>query len=102
MITVKVTYRVRAVFANKNKENIGRFMIDLSEIPGNKFRYNVYSIGDGQTFVHLSHFADEAIQQVVLNMPSFKRFQEQRDASDLEMMPTIETMNFIAGNMPPI
>jgi hypothetical protein len=101
MIVVKVTYRVKSQFVGQNKDNIANFMVDFKKITGGSFRYNVYLLADGQTFVHLSHFQNEQIQQTVLNTPSFKSFQQQRDSLGLESPAQIEEMSLVASTKNP-
>lgn len=98
MIIVKVTYKVREAFAAQNQQNINAFMEDLRRLGSNDFRYNIYKQRDGQTFVHLSHYKNAAIQQQLLNVPSFLRFQQLRDDSGLEGAPQIEVMDLIAAS----
>ncbi|WP_423737992.1 antibiotic biosynthesis monooxygenase [Chitinophaga caseinilytica] len=91
MITVKVTYTVQPAFAQQNLENIRRFMKDFREMEG--FQYAVYTSADGNTFTHISHHNDAAVQQRVLAVPSFLAFQQQRDASGLTGEPQIEVLH---------
>lgn len=95
MIVVKVTYTVKPEFVQKNQQNIDRFMADLKKLDKNDFRYNVYLKEDGTTFVHISHFKDEAIQQKVLETPSFKSFQQERDDSGLNGSHKLEVFKVI-------
>ncbi|UII31940.1 hypothetical protein LVD17_26995 [Fulvivirga ulvae] len=96
MITVKVTYTVKAEFVNKNQENINRFMVDFKKMNTRDFRYMSYICGDGKTFVHISHYKNEEIQKQLLQVPSFLSFQKQRDDSGLEGSPEIEVMKLVA------
>ncbi|HEX6431421.1 MAG TPA: hypothetical protein VF008_27205 [Niastella sp.] len=96
MISVKVTYTVNPAFVQKNKENINVFMADFKNLDNNEFRYTVYLSGDGKTFVHLSHYNNESIQKQLLDVPSFKAFQQQRDESGLEGLPHIEVLQQVA------
>jgi len=102
MIIVKVTYTVNPDFVKQNQDNIRTFIADLKKIPGKEFRYNIYLKADGQTFVHLSHFDNEVIQQTVLNTPSFKKFQEHRDTSGLQSPPAIEEMTLVEATTAPL
>jgi len=62
IITVKVTYGVKKEFAAKNKENIGFFMADFQAMDSKDFKYDVYILDDETTFVHISSYANEHIQ----------------------------------------
>lgn len=97
MIVVKVTYTVKPDFADKNRENIALFLEDFGQLNGEDFRYNVYESEDGKTFMHLSHYRNEAIQKELLNVSSFKSFQKLRDESGLEIEPKIEVMNLVGA-----
>ena len=98
MITVKVTYTVKSGYVQKNKENINVFMNDFKKLDNNEFRYTVYLSGDGKTFVHLSNYNNEAIQKQLLDVPSFKAFQQQRDESGLEGAPHIDILQSVAAS----
>ncbi|MBO9561193.1 MAG: hypothetical protein J7621_00410 [Niastella sp.] len=97
MITVKVTYTVKDTFAQQNKENINTFMKDFKTL-GDDFRYTVLIQKDGKTFVHLSQYKNEAIQKQLLEVPSFKSFQQQRDESGLESEPRIEVLDLLTAS----
>jgi hypothetical protein len=98
MIIVKVTYTVKSSFTEKNKENIQLFMDDFKRLNDGTFRYNAYVYGDGKTFVHLSHYDNENIQNKLLATPSFVSFQKQRDESGLEGSPQIEVLRLVASS----
>ncbi|UGU16313.1 hypothetical protein LS482_00240 [Sinomicrobium kalidii] len=98
MIVVKVTYTVKAAFAEKNMENIRVFMSDFKKQDTGTFRYNVYVSEDKKTFTHLSHYKDKAIQDTLLNVPSFLSFQQQRDESGLEKSPVIEVLTPVTAS----
>lgn len=98
MITVKVTYGVKKEFLSENKENIALFMADFKALNNDGFQYDVYMLEDGETFVHISSYGDAEIQQMILNVPSFKQFQKQRDESGLTKPHTLEVLNLIASS----
>ena len=98
MIVVKVTYTVKASFAQQNLQNIQAFMDDFKKMEG--FQYAVYTSNDGNTFTHISHHTNEAIQKAVLAVPSFHEFQQQRDASGLVGEPQIEVLKSIDSVRP--
>lgn len=97
MIIVKVSYTVKKDFVQQNKANIDRFIADFKKMNNNDFQYTAYLCGDGQSFVHLSHYQNEEIQKQLLETPSFLAFQKQRDESGLETTPQIEVMNLVAS-----
>jgi hypothetical protein len=98
MITVKVTYTVKPIFAATNQKNIQAFMSDVRKINDPDLRYQAYLGGDGKTFVHLASYANERAQKELLTLESFKYFQQQRDESGLEGQPEIETMYLVASS----
>ena len=100
MIFVKVTYTVKNEFIQQNQENINLFMTDFKKLNSDEFRYNVFLGNDGKTFIHLSMYQNEAIQKRLLDVPSFKSFQKQRDESGLEVQPQIEVMKPVAFSHP--
>ncbi|AXY77962.1 hypothetical protein D3H65_29960 [Paraflavitalea soli] len=97
MISVKVTYTVKPGFAATNKHNIQQFMKDFKTL-GNDFRYTVFEGADGKTFTHLSQYKNEMIQKKLLETPSFKSFQQQRDDSGLERQPQIEFLTTVGSS----
>lgn len=99
MIAVQVTYKVKADFAETNKSNIGIFLADFKEMQTSRFLYHVYVKEDGLTFVHVSMYENEDIQQQVLATPSFLAFQQQRDDSGLAEAPTIEVLKHLGSSL---
>ena len=96
MITVIVTYQVNSDFVAENKRNIQKFLTDFKALPGG-FVYEVFTKSDGCTFVHFSSYKDEVIQTAVLNVPSFKEFQQLRDQSGLNSSHKVETLRYIGS-----
>lgn len=95
MITVKVTYGVKKAFAAKNKKNIATFIADFKAMNSSDFRYDVYTLDDETTFVHISSYANKQIQEQVLSTPSFVEFQRQRDASGLVKAHHLEMLHSV-------
>jgi hypothetical protein len=101
MISVLVTYQVKPEFAEQNKANIERFLNDFEQLDSSKFKYSVLVKEDGVSFVHYSLYSDENMQNELLNVPSFKAFQEMRDASGLNNSHKVEILRSIGskGNL---
>lgn len=97
MISVIVTYQVTPEFAAQNKANIQAFLKDFEQLDETKFKYTVLLKDDGVSFVHYSQYADEATQTQLLNVPSFKAFQEMRDASGLNDSHKVELLQLIGS-----
>ena len=83
MISVKVSYTVKPDFVAQNKKNIGIFLADLRKLTSINFLYNVFLEDDGLTFLHVSMYENEEVQQTLMSVPSFKNFQKERDESGL-------------------
>jgi hypothetical protein len=99
MISVKVSYTVKPDFVSNNQQNIGIFLAEFKKMTSLNFLYNVYLQADGLTFLHLSMYENEEVQQQVLNVPSFLKFQKERDESGLTNNPTIEILDLIGSSM---
>ena len=97
MITVKVTYGVKEEFKAQNKANIELFMKDFEAFKSSDFSYDVYTLDDTTTFIHISRYTSADIQQQVLNTPSFMEFQRQRDESGLIKPHTVQMLHAIAS-----
>ncbi len=99
MINVIVSYRINTEFVEENKANIRRFLEDFRKLNTQKFRYEVFTKEDGVTFVHCSSYHNEAVQNEILNVPSFKEFQRLRDESGLDGTHKLEVLNFVDSAM---
>lgn len=99
MISVKVSYTVKPEFVAQNKQNISIFLADFKKIITNNFLYNVYLQEDGITFLHISMYENEETQNEILNVASFKDFQQQRDQSGLVDLPKIEKIMLIGSSL---
>lgn len=97
MISVIVSYQVSPEFAEQNKENIRAFLADFEQLDQSRFQYNVFLKEDGVSFIHQAHYQDEAIQTHLLQVPSFKAFQELRDASGLNDSHRLEIVEWIGS-----
>lgn len=98
MITVKVTYTVKSEFVETNKQNINKFLSDFKKLNPSEFSYNVYLQEDGITFLHFSTYKNEEIQKQILNIPSFKSFQEERDKSGLDDTHKVEILSLVGSS----
>lgn len=99
MIAVQVTYKVKAGFVEENKANINAFLADFKEMQTSRFLYHVYVKADGLTFVHVSMYESVAMQEQVLNTPSFLKFQQSRDESGLNELPIIENLTHLGSSI---
>ncbi len=95
MINVIVTYTVKPEFVSENKSNIQTFLNDFQNLDQSKFQYKVFIKEDGVTFVHFSNYENEEVQNMVLNIPSFKEFQKLRDESGLNDSHKVEILQSV-------
>ncbi|VXC55077.1 hypothetical protein [Chryseobacterium sp. 8AT] len=95
MINVIVTYTVKPEFVSENKSNIQKFLNNFKNLDQSKFEYKVFVKEDGVTFVHFSNYENEEVQNMVLNIPSFKEFQRVRDESGLNDSHQVEFLKSV-------
>lgn len=99
MISVKVSYTVKLEFVAQNKQNISVFLSDFKKLVDKNFLYNVYLKEDGLTFLHISMYENQEVQQHILNVPSFLQFQKERDENGLNGVPKIEVLTSIGSSI---
>lgn len=99
MISVQVSYTVKPDFVEQNKKNIHNFLSDFKKLVTSNFLYSVYLKEDGLTFVHVSMYENEQVQNQILNVPSFLQFQKERDDSGLNGSHKIENINLIGSSL---
>ncbi len=97
MIIVKVTYTVNPDFVEKNRSNVEKFIEDVKKLNNPAIKYYSFLGPDGKTFTHLALYENEEAQKQFLDIPSFKSFQQQRNASGLEKGEHIETLGLVAS-----
>lgn len=100
MIAVKVSYTVNEDYIASNKEMIKAFLKAFEALDGQQFQYAVFQKENSGSFVHLSQYQNKEIQEQLLNIPEFLKFQEQRD-KNLASEPEIEWLNAVgkAGSL---
>jgi hypothetical protein len=98
MKVVKVTYTVNAAFAPVNMQNVMDFVEDIRALNNPAIRYISYLGQDGKTFTHIATFDNDDAQRQFLGLPSFKSFQQQRDASGLEAPENLELVEVAAAS----
>ena len=95
MKAVKVQYTVKAEYAETNKRNIRKVMVDLQEIAHPGIKYSTFLFEDGKTFIHFGMYSDQAALDVVNNLPSFQFFRDQLKTSGPEVPPKGDDLNLI-------
>jgi len=87
MKIVRVTYTVKAEYAEQNQANIKKVMADLQLLHHPDINYNVCLNTDNKTFVHTAFFKEDQDERTLLELPSFIHFQQQLKASGPEVPP---------------
>jgi hypothetical protein len=98
MKIIRVTYTVKAAFAQQNLENVSKFIADLKLINDPAIRYTAYVGADGKTFNHFAVYQNEEAQKTLFALESFQSFQKQRDESGLEVAPNIEELKLASAS----
>ena len=98
MKIVKVTYTVNAGFAARNQQNVKEFVKDIEALKNPAIRYISYLGSDGKTFTHIATFDNDDAQKQFLELPSFKSFQQQRDASRLEAPESLDMVTIVGAS----
>lgn len=92
-----VQYTTRAEYAATNQENISQIVNELKSINHPGIRYSAYLLPDGKTFMHLDHLENEEAHHVLQSVPSFKKFDDELWASQLEVEPKLELLTLVAS-----
>jgi hypothetical protein len=98
MKIVKVNYTVDPGFVATNQENVKKFIKDIEALNNPAIRYISYLGSDGKTFTHIATFDNDEAQKQFLDLPSFKSFQQQRNASGLEAAENLEIISLVAAS----
>jgi DNA-directed RNA polymerase subunit F len=97
MKIVRVQYTTKPEFASVNQENIRKIVNELKSINHPGIRYGAYLLPDGKTFMHLDHLENEEAHQVLQSLESFKKFDNELWASELEVEPKVELLTLVAS-----
>jgi len=98
MKIVKVTYTARAEYAEQNQKNIKNVMADLQKLHHPGINYNSCLSADGKTFIHTAFFNSDEDEKVLLELPSFKYFQQQLKSSGPEVPPIQELLSLVGSS----
>lgn len=99
MKIVKVTYSTKAEYAEQNQTNIKKVMADLQKLNHPGINYNSCLSADGKTFIHTAFFKTNEDEKLLLELPSFKHFQEQLKAGGLETPPKQELLSLVGSSV---
>src|ERR1700761_1364307 len=98
MKIVKGTYTTQPTYTAQNKANISAVMSDLRQLNNEAINYHVCLGPDEKTFTHTAFFKEDEDQQILLELPSFKTFQEQLKASSPEVGPKQEFLSLVGSS----
>ena len=99
MKIVKVIYTAKAEYAEQNQINIKNVMTDLQKLNHPGINYNSCLGPDGKTFIHTAFFKSEDDEKLLLQLPSFKHFQEQLKSGGLEEAPKQELLTLVGSSV---
>ena len=97
MKIVKVQYTTRTEYAATNQENIRQIVNELKSSNHPGIKYSAYLLPDGKTFMHLDHLENEEAHLFLQSLPSFKKFDAELWASQLEVEPKLELLTLVAS-----
>ena len=98
MKIVRVTYTTTSEYAEQNQGNIKNVMTDLQKLNNPGINYNACLSADGKTFTHTAFFKSDEDEKVLIQLPTFKHFQEQLKSSGLEVPPKQELLNLVGSS----
>ena len=97
MKSTKVQYTVKKEFAKQNASNIQEVMNDLQQINNRGIRYSSFMLDDKKSFVHFA-IIHESADDIFNKLPSFKKFQDELNASKPEIPPKVEHLSLVASS----
>lgn len=98
MKIVNVHYTTTREFAPQNQENIAGIVKELKTLNHPGIHYSTYLLPDGKTFMHLDHFESEEAHQLLMELESFKKFDAELWASQLEIEPKLSLLSLVASS----
>jgi hypothetical protein len=97
MKIVRVEYTTTKEFAPINKANIAGIVEELRTLNHPGIKYGTYLQPDGKTFMHFDQFENEEAHEVLTSLESFKKFDAELWASNLEVEPKLELLSLVAA-----
>ena len=97
MKIVRVQYTTTAEFAPLNQVNIAGIVAELKQLNHPGIKYTCWLLPDGKTFMHFDQFENEEAHQVLTSLDSFKKFDADLWASNLEAEPQLELLSLVAS-----
>ena len=99
MKIVKVIYTTKAEYAEQNADNIKTVIADLQKLNKPGINYNSCLSADGKTFIHTAFFRSDEDEKTLIDLPSFKLFQERLRANGPEMPPKQELLTLVGSSV---
>ncbi len=97
MKIVRVQYTTTAEFAPLNQVNIAGIVAELKQLGHPGIKYTCWLLPDGKTFMHFDQLENEEAHQVLTSLDSFKKFDADLWASNLEAEPQLELLSLVAS-----
>ena len=97
MKIVRVQYTTTAEFAPLNQVNIAGIVAELKQLSHPGIKYTCWLLPDGKTFMHFDQLENEEAHQVLTSLDSFKKFDADLWASNLEAEPQLELLSLVAS-----
>jgi hypothetical protein len=98
MKIVKVSYTAKPDYAEQNAMNIKTVMNDLQQLNHPGISYHTCLCADGKSFIHTAFFKSEDDEKLLIELPSFKYFQEQLRSAGLELPPKQELLTLVGSS----
>lgn len=73
-------------------------MADLQKLHHPGINYNSCLSADGKTFIHTAFFNSDEDEKILLELPSFKYFQQQLKSSRPEVLPKQELLSLVGSS----
>jgi hypothetical protein len=97
MKIVRVQYTTTAEFAPLNQVNIAGIVAELKQLNHPGIKYSCWLLPDGKTFMHFDQLENGEAHQVLTSLQSFKKFDADLWASNLEAEPQLELLSLVAS-----
>ena len=98
MKSVRVEYKVKSAYVEKNKTNISAVMMDLRENPIKGMNYVSYYLGEGK-FMHLSNSMNEEVASQLSKRDLFNKFRMELKASEPLEEPISIELTVVGSNV---
>lgn len=99
MKIVKVVYTAKSEYVKQNTINIKIVMNDLRQLNNGNILYHSCLGADGKTFIHTAFFNTEEAEKLLIEMPSFRNFQQQLQSGGLEIPPKQELLTLVGSSI---